>query len=218
MKEIELDTWKRKEHFEFFKRTDLPFYNVNVDITGLKEFAKTNSLSLNNTFIFLATRSLNKIENFRYRLRNNTVVLHDSLNPSFAHLKSGDDLFSMITVDFCDDIFEFDLEVKKEVEHTTSYFDLHKLAGRDDFVFISPLPWFSFTGVDHTMSLKKDDAIPRISWGKYFENNGRVFLPFNIQVNHIFVDGIHVGYFFEELNREIQEIINKSFNSKRQRK
>ena len=42
MKEIDIETWSRKEHFQFFQRSDLPFYNVNfnVDITGLKEYAQ----------------------------------------------------------------------------------------------------------------------------------------------------------------------------------
>jgi chloramphenicol O-acetyltransferase type A len=212
MKEIDIHSWRRKEHFEFFRRMDLPFYNinVNVDITGLRDFTKSNKLSLNSTIMYLTIRSLNRIENFRYRLRGDTVVLHDSLNPSFAHLNSGEDLFSMITVDFCDGIFEFDRAVRKEIDSTSTYFNLQKLNGRDDFVFISSLPWISFTGIDHTLNLKKDDTIPRISWGKYFESSGRIFLPFNIQVNHIFIDGIHVGYFFEALDREIVEITSVS--------
>ena len=188
---------------------DLPFYNVNlnVDISGLREYAKSNSFSLNSLLIFLTIRSLNKIENFRYRLRRDSVVLHESLNPCFAHIKRGEDLFSLITVDFADNIMEFDNIVRKEIENTTKYFDLEKQSGRDDFVFISSLPWISFTGIDHTVNLKKDDAIPRITWGKYFESNGCILLPFNIQVNHIFIDGIHVGLFFEELDRQITEVL-----------
>jgi chloramphenicol O-acetyltransferase type A len=187
---------------------DLPFYNlnVNVNITGIREVAKVNNVSLNNLLIFLTIRSINKIENFRYRLRENSVVLHESLHPSFAHIKAGDDLFSMITVDFHDNFIEFDLIIRKEIENTVSYFNLNKLACRDDFVFISPIPWISFTATDHTLNLKKEDAIPRITWGKYFEDNGRILLPYNIQVNHIFVDGLHVGQFFEELENQIAAI------------
>ena len=208
MKEIDLNNWNRKEHFEFFRRMDLPFYNINlnVDISGLREYAKSNSFSLNSLLIFLTIRSLNKIENFRYRLRAGSVVCHESLNPCFTHIKRGEDLFSLITVDFADNIVEFDNIVRKEIENTTKYFNLEKQYGRDDFVYISTLPWISFTGIDHTVNLKKDDAIPRITWGKYFESNGRVLLPFNIQVNHIFIDGIHVGLFFEELDRQIAEV------------
>jgi chloramphenicol O-acetyltransferase type A len=65
MKEIDLNTWKRKEHFNFFRKMDLPFYNVNVnvDITGIREVAKVNNVSFNSLLIFLTVRSMNKIEN-----------------------------------------------------------------------------------------------------------------------------------------------------------
>ena len=205
MKEIDLTSWKRKTHFEFFRRSELPFYNVNtnVDISGLKEFAKTNALSLNSVLMYVTIRALNAIENFRYRLHGESVVLHDALHPSFAHIRDGDDLFSLITLDFVDDLPVFDKAVREAIANTTEYFNIEKLKLRDDFVFISPLPWFSFTGIDHTLSLKRDDGIPRISWGKFFESGGKRLLPFNIQVNHMFVDGIHVGQFLDQLAREI---------------
>ncbi len=64
------------------------------------------------------------------------------------------------------------------------------------------MPWLSFTAVDHTLSLRRDDGIPRVTWGKYFDA-GPTLLPFNIQVNHMFVDGLHVSRFFEQLDQEI---------------
>lgn len=208
MKEIDLTSWKRRTHFEFFRRSDLPFYNVNtsVDISGLKEFAKKNSLSLNTVLMFVTIRAFNAVENFRYRVHGESVVLHDALHPSFAHIRDGDDLFSLITLDFVDDLPAFDTAVRAAIENTSEYFNIEKLKTRDDFVFISPLPWFSFTGIDHTLSLKRDDGIPRISWGKFSECDGKRLLPFNIQVNHMFVDGIHVGWFFEQLAREVADL------------
>jgi chloramphenicol O-acetyltransferase type A len=210
MKKIDIATWHRKEHFEFFRRADLPFYNVNLnlDITGLREFAKRHSVSLNTVLIYITVKSMNSVENFRYRLHNDTVILHDQLNPSFAHIKGNDDLFSMITVDYCEDLIEFSKRTKDAIDSSSTYFDLAKLGGRDDLIFISPLPWIPFTGVDHTLSLKKDDGIPRISWGKFFEQKRSMQLPFNVQVNHMFVDGIHVGKFIEKLNETIAATMN----------
>lgn len=206
MQEIDLSQWKRKQHFAFFRNSDLPFYNINtqVDITGIPEFAREQALSFNNLMMFLCIKALNSVENFRYRLRGETVVLHDALHPSFAHIKDGDDdLFSLITLDFIDDLQRFDQAVKTAIDHASTFFDLAKLRGRDDFVFFSSLPWISFTGVDHTLSLNKDDGIPRITWGKFTRNGPATSLPFNIRVNHMFVDGIHVGQFFAALEKEI---------------
>ncbi len=211
MREIDMASWSRREHFEFFRRADLPFYNVNanVDVTGLRECARARALSFNSVLIHVAMRAVNGVENFRYRLRGETVVLHDRLHPSFAHLKEGEELFRMITVDFVDDLLEFAVGVREAIDASNSWFGLEKLVGRDDLVFISSLPWISFTGVDHTLSLKREDAMPRLTWGKCFEEHGRTLLPFNVQVNHMFVDGLHVGRFFERLDAEIRASLER---------
>lgn len=210
MKKIDIATWPRREHFEFFRHTDLPFYNVNfnLDITGLGEFAERHSVPLNTLLIYITVKSMNSVENFRYRLREDSVILHDQLNPSFAHIKGDDDLFSMITVDYCEDLIEFSKRTKDAIDSSTSYFDLSKLGRNDNFIFISPLPWIPFTGVDHTLSLKKNDGIPRISWGKIIDRNRTMQLPYNVQVNHMFVDGIHVAKFIEQLNETISIAVN----------
>jgi chloramphenicol O-acetyltransferase type A len=48
------------------------------------------------------------------------------------------------------------------------------------------------------------DSIPRIAWGKYFEENGKIKLPLSVQVHHALVDGLHVGQYFNA----IQEILD----------
>ena len=209
MKEINLDNWDRKEHFNFFIKSDLPFYNVNfnIDITGLKEQTKLHGLSLNNSLIYLTTKTLNKINNFLYRVNNGQVVQYEKINPSFACLRDNEELFRLISVEYCDDIFKMDKIIKEAIINSDKYFDLSMLIGRSDFVFISTLPWIPFTGIDHTLSLKNDDAIPRISWGKFYELNDKIVLPYNIQVNHIFIDGLHVGKFYETLQEEIKQQI-----------
>lgn len=209
MKEININTWERKEHFAFFSQNDLPFYNVNfnVDISGLRKYTKGNGLSLNNTLIYLTVKSLNRIPNFQYRIVNGKVVQYEQLHPSFACLRDNEELFRLITVEYCEDLARFDRLVRDAIQESKQYFDLSLLTGRSDFVFISTLPWIPFTGLDHTLSLKKEDAIPRVSWGKFSESEGKIVLPYNIRVNHIFVDGIHVGRFFQVFQDAIREQI-----------
>lgn len=209
MKEIDINTWDRKEHFNFFLNSDLPFYNVNfnLDITGLKKYTVQKRLSFTSALIYMTIKTLNRIPNFLYRLVDGKVIQYDRLHPSFSCLRKNEELFRMITVEYCDDIFAFDKFVRCAIEESSAYFELKHLATRCDFVFISILPWIPFTGIDHTQSLKKNDAIPRITWGKFFESEGKTLLPYNIQVNHIFIDGIHVGKFYQLFQDEIKSQI-----------
>ena len=209
MKEINLDTWDRKEHFNVFMQSDLPFYNVNfnVNVAGLRECCKRKGISVTNALMHSTLKALIRIDNFLYRFEKGKVVQYDTIDASFTYMRENEELFRLITVNFQDDISAFDRSVKNAIANNTLYFDVSMLKDRSNFVFISILPWIPFTGIDHTQSLKKEDAIPRITWGKMHEIDGKTILPFNIQVNHIFIDGIHVGRFYEFLIQEVQNLI-----------
>lgn len=207
--EINMDTWERKEHFNLFLQSDLPFYNVNFNIRveGFKNCCKRKGVSVNHALIHTTIKSLNQVENFLYRIESGKVVKYNNIDPSFACIKKNESLFRMVTVDFMDDIEAFDEAAKKAIADSVDYFDYTILRERTNFVFISPMPWLPFAGVDHTLTLNKEDAIPRISWGKIHYNGNETILPYNIQVNHMFVDGLHVGKFYECLNHEIEKFV-----------
>jgi chloramphenicol O-acetyltransferase type A len=82
-----------------------------------------------------------------------------------------------------------------------NYFDYTSTAGRDDLIYITCIPWVSFTHLSHTILINKNDSVPRISWGKFFIQDGKTLLPFSVQVHHAFVDGMHVGQYFEKLQK-----------------
>lgn len=202
MKYIDLDKWKRKEHFNFFRRMDYPQYNIcaNIDITNFVRFTKERKVSFNYAMIYAATFIANEVSDFRYRIRENRVILHDKLHPSFTYLNTAeDDLFKFITAEMKDDIFTFAEYAEAKAKQQSDYFKLEDVAGRDDLIYITCIPWISFTHLSHTISLNKNDSVPRISWGKYFSDNNKIILPFSVQVHHAFVDGVHVGNYFTKL-------------------
>jgi chloramphenicol O-acetyltransferase type A len=207
MKEIDLANWKRRGHYDFFHRMDYPQYNIcmNIDVTNFLRFTRENELSFYYAMIFASTTVLNQIENFKYRIRDDKVVLHDVIHPSFTDMdKNGDDdLFKMVTVDLTDDIATFVRSTKETSENQTAYFAPEKLVGRDDLTYITCLPWISFTHISHTISLNNNDSVPRLSWGKYFQQGEKTLLPFSVQVNHALVDGLHVGEYIEQLQKYI---------------
>ena len=213
MEIIDLENWKRKEHFEFFYRMDYPQYNVcaNIDVTRFLQFVRQQKLPFYYAMIYAVTKMTDECENFRYRIRENKqVVLHDKLHPSFTAMssESKDDLFKFITMERNGELFDFVKEAKKISEEQKIFIDYQAIVGRDDFVFLTCLPWISFTHISHTITMNRNDAVPRISWGKYFEQNGKVLLPFSVQVHHAFVDGIHVGQYFEKLQAFLDGLLS----------
>lgn len=207
MEFIDLDTWNRKEHFDFFHRMDYPQFNIcaNIDVTHFLNFVKNKGISFYYAMIYVSTKATNEVPNFRYRIRDDKVVLHDKLHPSFTELNN-DDLFKFVTVEMKDDLFEFVKLSEEKSKNQQANFVFEELAGRDDFIYITCIPWIAFTHLSHTISLNKNDSVPRISWGKYFSDNQKVLLPFSVQVNHALIDGIHIGRYFTHLQNTLDSL------------
>lgn len=201
MQYVDMENWKRKEHFEFFHSLDYPQYNVclNIDITHFLNFVRENKLSFYYSMAFAVTAAANACENFRYRIREGRVVLHEKTHPSFTDITPGDDLFKIVTMDLEGDILQFTGRALEASALKKEYFPDAADSKRDDLIYISCAPWFSFTSISHPIRLDKDESAPRFTWGKYFKENGRVLLPLSIQVSHALADGLHVGEFVKKL-------------------
>ncbi|MCI2056242.1 MAG: chloramphenicol acetyltransferase [Oscillibacter sp.] len=208
MKVIDLSTWDRTAHYQFFHRMDYAQYAITVrlDVTDFVSRLKAESLPFYDAMIYAATRVLNEQEAFRYRIHGQQVVLHERIHPSFTDMTEGSDLFKMVTVDYEDDIRDFCAHARAKSDAQTACFVKEELEGRDDLVFITCIPWVTFTHLSHTISFNRDDAVPRLAWGKYEEEHGRLMLPFSVQAHHSFVDGVHMGRYIEAL----QDYLNRA--------
>lgn len=204
---VNLDTWERATHYNFFKRMDYPHYNicVNIDITNFLAKIKKEQIPFYYAMIYAATYALNQVEEFRYRIRGEQVVLHDIIHPSFTDMSNDTDLFKMVTVDMKKSILDFVNKAKEKSMNQTDYFVIKDMEGRDDLTFITCIPWVSFTHLSHTISFNKDDSIPRLAWGKYFKDRDKILLPFSVQAHHSFVDGIHMGKYIDCLQDYLNE-------------
>ena len=69
----------------------------------------------------------------------------------------------------------------------------------EDLVYVSSLPWMSYTAVSHAMQDPTRDCIPRVMWGRIEERGARWVLPVSVQVHHGLADGGHVARWFRRL-------------------
>jgi len=209
MENIDIENWKRKEHFAFFYRMDYPQYNIcmDLDITNFLAYVKKHNMSFYYAMIYASTVMVNQVENFRYRIRDGKVVLHDKVHPSYTDMdkESTDDLFKYISLDLTDDIIGYCRAATEKNERQKSHFVAEEMS-RDDLIYITSIPWISFTHISHTITINRNDSVPRISWGKYYKTGDRVMLPFSVQAHHALVDGIHIGKYIEKLQAYLDHI------------
>jgi chloramphenicol O-acetyltransferase type A len=68
-------------------------------------------------------------------------------------------------------------------------------------LFMTAIPWVSFTSFMHPMHLNPADSVPRFAWGKFFKERRRLKMPLGVQVHHALMDGLHVGRYYAEVER-----------------
>lgn len=202
MKYIDLNSWKRKAHYDLFKNIDYPHFNISayIDISRIFSLIKKQNLSFFQTILFAVSYSANSIKELRYRIKEDKVVEYSKVNPSFTVLNK-DDSFIFCTVEYSDDFNEFIINASKQMAYALASEKIEQKFSRDDILYITSIPWISFTGITHSIHMHPVDSIPRISWGKYFETNEKIQLPLSIQVHHALVDAFHIGKFFDNLQR-----------------
>ncbi|MCH5210184.1 MAG: chloramphenicol acetyltransferase [Oscillospiraceae bacterium] len=201
---IDEKTWKRAVHCAVFRNSIEPAFCVTfeLDITNFLRKIKEQKYSFTMAMIFAVSKCANEIEEFRYRFLNGNVVLFDKIDTAFTYLNKETELFKVVNVPMMDTMGEYVTTATVAVKEQKEYFT--GPLGNDVFQF-SPMPWISYTHISHTNSGKKDNATPLFDWGKYFERDGKVLMPFSVQAHHSFVDGLHIGKLADKVQRFLDE-------------
>lgn len=200
MKYIDVSTWKRALHCEVFRNSVRPQYCVtfDVDITNFLSRVRIRRFSFTFSFVYAVTKCTNEIEEFRCRFVEGKPAIFETINTSFTYLDEATELFKVVNVPMQETIEDYVALAKKTEENQTDYFPSSRA---NDIYQFSPFPWVSYTHISHTESGQKDNATPLFDWGKFYEKDGKVYLPFSVQVHHSFVDGVHIGKLAEKLQR-----------------
>lgn len=206
MQVIPYEEWERKEHCEFYNYVDIPFYSftASIDLTNFMQYCKKEDIPFYYGMIYATVTVMNRLEDFRYRLRGDKVILHDKLEPSFTDMMEGSRLHKICKCPLEGTLKEFAYKAKQAAKEQVHFFPSSEEESRDDYVYITSMPWLNYTSGDNTLSLNKEDFIPRVSWGKYAEEEGKILMPYSVQVNHRAIDGIHIG----ELYQNLQEYLD----------
>jgi chloramphenicol O-acetyltransferase type A len=211
MKIITFTNPHRQKHFDFFRSMDQPHFNLvaNVDITHFLAIVKIKNLPFTPAIVYLLARAANELTAFRWRIRGDEVVEHASVQPSFTVPTLASEVFSFCTVDYHPHAPTFVARALATMEKMKNDPDFEDEPGRDDYLYLSAIPWVSFTGLSHAMHYSPPDSVPRISWGKYFQQGEQTLMPLAVQAHHAVVDGRDMGQYFQNVQTLLAESAEK---------
>ena len=205
-KALDLSTWNRKDHFNFFNTFEEPFFGVTVDLDCTKSYLTAKSLGV-SFFQYYLHKSLvaaNQITPFRYRIIDDKVWEYDEVHAS-AVINRPDGTFGFSYIDFDEDFKKFSALASSEIERVKASTGLKPASSGDNVIHCSAMPWLNFKSLSHARSFSFKDSCPKFSFGQLREEQGKKLMAFSIHVNHALMDGFHVG----QMINLFQDLLNE---------
>jgi chloramphenicol O-acetyltransferase type A len=199
---LELERWPRRAAFEFFRTFDDPFFNVCVDVEVGPALAWCRAKDHRFFLVALhaAMRAVQAVPELRLRLQGEGVVRYERVAMG-ATVPNEDETFSFVDFEHLDELGAF-------LSYGEQVLEAHRRRGptfvpgdRNDVVHFSMVPWLHFRAISHARSHRTGRSVPKLTMGRHLPRGEGVVMPVSLEVHHALVDGLHVGRFFQELER-----------------
>ena len=175
-----------------------------MDCTKAYTKAKELGVSFFTYYLHKTLVAVNNTENFRYRIQDEKVFIYDKINVSSTILRD-DKTFGFSEIEYNEHLNTFIENYNTEATRVKNTSGLFTREYNENIVHFSALPWINFTSISHSRSFTFPDSCPKFSFGKMTTENDKKFMSMSVHVHHGLVDGYHLGLFFEEFERLMNE-------------
>lgn len=206
---IDMAAYPRKAHFDYFRSLPYPYVGVTqeVDVTELVQFCRAEGVSFYLAFMHAAALAADSVPEFRQRIRDGGIIEYDQCPTSHTEaLDNG--AYCYCTLRHHMPFSEYIARAEEARQRSRCAASIEEEDDVESMYFISTLPWLHYTALIQPVA-GGDESNPRITWGKYeADARGRLMLPVTTLVHHALADGLHLGQFYENLQKEIARLIN----------
>ena len=204
---LDIEKWGRRDHYHFFKGFEDPFFTIcaDVDITQTLNYVKKHQISFFLASLYLSTVVANRVKEFRYRIQGEEVLVHERVHPSSTVLNENK-TFSFCHFEYSRPFSEFNQQAERILKLNQA--GAQKLVSeehRSDVIYYSVIPWISFKSFTNPKRFRAKDSIPKIVFGKYYNDGQCTQMPVSVEVNHALIDGFHVGEFLKDFQAFLRE-------------
>ena len=208
---IDLETWPRREQYNLYRDLDFPYFSMtaDVDVTAMRGLVRRLGESFTSAVSYAIARAANDVPEFRQRMHRrdeqpDEIREYAVVHPSITVLGEGGQ-FRFCVLPYSEDFDTFRTQARPRIEEAKRAPSLWAVPDREDFLFMTSIPWIRFTAMTHPVPLNPACPVPRIAWGQFRkDSNDRMQMPLNVQAHHAMIDGLHLGRFYARL----QEILD----------
>ncbi|WP_343658433.1 CatA-like O-acetyltransferase [Chryseobacterium sp.] len=206
MKIIDIDSWNRKEHFEFFSGMASPYFGftTEVDCTKSYDTAKEKGYSFFAYYFHKSMVAINTIDELKLRIVDGQVVQFETVHAG-STIGRPDGTFGFSFTHFSEDFEVFNAALQEEIKgvHETSGLRLSNERLGKDHVRHTTIPWNSFSAILQPTDFNTQESVPKVAFGRFNIRDGRKYLPVSVEAHHGLADGIHIARYLEEFQRQL---------------
>ena len=201
---IDIESWDRAEIYKLYtEEWTTVTYNITTKLNAarLVPCLKERGIKLVPALIWLASREVNRIENFRLGIQGRTLGRWEKIHPVYPTVNPQNNM-TFHNLPYGEDFRSFYDAYLKEQAETRDATRLWATPAPPNFFIVSVLSWLHFDGLNMQLKNPKGYYAPYVAMGRY---NEQMELPCSIMVNHAAIDGWHVAQFFEGMQKAMDD-------------
>lgn len=196
--------------YENFIRYTNPIFSIStrLDVTELLRRCKAEGTSFFTDFMFLTMKCLNSVEELRIRIKGENVVVYDKIDPNYIVMSDGGVIVTCRSKMY-DEYAEFYTAARSDVDAAKrGKNEIFNSSSDNDCFFISCMPWLDIASMSNPYDIKnaEQSSIPRLTWSKFTEENGRYKMMMDIAAHHALVDGEPVCRAFNLIQAALDDV------------
>lgn len=206
---VDMEKWERREHFWYYTNTLRTSYqmNVDIDITVFYNWTREKRYRFFPSFLYVIMTAVNQNREFRMAYKDGVLGFYTQCHPSYTIFHKDDCTFSDIWSEYDSDFKTFYKNCTRDMEMYKDVKGVKTKPGRpDNFCPVSCAPWITLTGFGHDTSGPSQMYFPVINFSKFYEKEGRRYLPLSVFVNHAAADGYHTSKLILDIQRITDEM------------
>ena len=207
---VDFQTWPRAQMFYYFSKMAPTGYSITVetDVTEIRKTLKSVGLKFFPAYLWLVTKNLNAFPEFKTAEKDGVIGYYDTLTPLYASFHEDDDTFSLMWTEYSDSFTEF---YKNYCDNQLKYGNVHGVLSQpqtpppENAYTVSCIPWVEFSHFAVHSYENKPYYFPSVEAGKFYEKDGRIYMPLSLTCHHATTDGIHIKKFLDALQRDMDD-------------
>lgn len=202
--QIDMERWPRAELYKLYTEgwgTVTFSVTKKLSVARLLPYLKERGIKFAPTLMWLVSREVNRIENFRLAVRAGKLIRWDVIHPMFPTLNAQENMtfHGLRHTESFRDFYEAYLTEQQENRDKTCLW-ANKIPL--NFFMVSIFPWLHFDASSMQLRNAKEYFAPFIAIGQY---NEEMELPCMLMGNHAATDLFHVSQFFSRLQEAMDD-------------